>query len=778
MSDETEHIQDALAKLKLLFNINKDLLALTPETPIDNVIGYFNKFENMDERKNLRVIYFDFLRRIEAIEEVKRAKYHFFLGCFRKLRIAYEGIDVINMFKDINDINKDHTFKYDSAYHVIDAEELQENLFRDQKPMHDIFNGLEDELKPAVRLLLGAFTSGDISKTPQEMIECIKRVCEKNNKLEKNKSDKEKFVFNDGKNNSFQEWLNTIVNKRLELYIDKTMLSPLSSYLKGRKILLIEDKYPEHAWDIALPLIFGCSDIEFLFKNPSDAMKNLEDTLKTFDIILLDLYSSENKHKQYTISEPLIDFIELIEKLYEDSNDLVPVALPRIVIFSSEDTGPIARTMLKNRCVSDYFFKITEIEFYKSGYYSAFRNALITALKETVVHVLGEQHVANPHIFNNNWLPQFLPEHRPLILRIMKHFRYYSAMSIVSTMNEYLQCSFKCDNNNKMSLLCSDYYEPDCFWFSYLGRANKSGAAMLPLLSKTKFFKKLKEEIKKQCNNDKVPQFMTYDKLQDELKKLIEKKRVNHRLCIIFVDDVTSSGGQLESYIWKFVNDHLKKKMLKSLWKLICSRFMDKGDNKIEIHVFFIIGTHFKDFEDMLPNNERDGSHLTGTYSVCTNEKHKNRKDVPCDCPETIPVRVHVADYTKNIEEICIENNIPFEEVKNILSQYNLITHTREKEYPCDFEPLGWKGCRSLFATYANAPGNTLPIIWAGDSKQNEWIPLFVRFFNPLLPGDSEQSQLPCKSKNGNGFTDSCTLSDYFKIEDSDRTFDKPPCKA
>ncbi|HLC16599.1 MAG TPA: hypothetical protein VJL89_10280, partial [Thermodesulfovibrionia bacterium] len=102
--------------------------------------------------------------------------------------------------------------------------------------------------------------------------------------------------------------------------------------------------------------------------------------------------------------------------------------------------------------------------------------------------------------------------------------------------------------------------------------------------------------------------------------------------------------------------------------------------------------------------------------------------------------------------------------------------YPREKEYPCDFEPLGWKGCGSLFATYANAPRNTLPIIWADGSNQNKWNPLIVRFFNPLIPGDSEQSQLPCK--NGNKFTAFCTISEYFIKKDSDKTFDEPPCKA
>jgi hypothetical protein len=53
-----------------------------------------------------------------------------------------------------------------------------------------------------------------------------------------------------------------------------------------------------------------------------------------------------------------------------------------------------------------------------------------------------------------------------------------------------------------------------------------------------------------------------------------------------------------------------------------------------------------------------------------------------------------------------------------------------------------------LSATYSNAQGNTLPIVWGTGStwgpdwenaKRPDWIPLHERFFNPFDSGDRSE---------------------------------------
>ncbi len=118
-------------------------------------------------------------------------------------------------------------------------------------------------------------------------------------------------------------------------------------------------------------------------------------------------------------------------------------------------------------------------------------------------------------------------------------------------------------------------------------------------------------------------------------------------------------------------------------------------------------------------------------------EKEGKTKRDKCDCEECIEIKLHIIDYTNSIREVY-ENE---EELEVLLNKYNFITKPRANEYPCDFEPFGWKDNGGLISTYANAPGNTLPIIW-GD---NCWSPLFNRYFNPWHKGEEDEKRLDCK---------------------------------
>ena len=107
------------------------------------------------------------------------------------------------------------------------------------------------------------------------------------------------------------------------------------------------------------------------------------------------------------------------------------------------------------------------------------------------------------------------------------------------------------------------------------------------------------------------------------------------------------------------------------------------------------------------------------------------------------------------------------------LRKYPLITKTRDKEFPCQFEPVGWKQNGGLFVTYMNTPANTLPIIWG----EKDWYPLFQRFYNPWDEGSSKGFKLACK--NENTYKCSCSLSkDIVDVENKAlNSLSKPLCK-
>jgi hypothetical protein len=156
-------------------------------------------------------------------------------------------------------------------------------------------------------------------------------------------------------------------------------------------------------------------------------------------------------------------------------------------------------------------------------------------------------------------------------------------------------------------------------------------------------------------------------------------------------------------------------------------------------------------FEEMIQKYERnnDDTHsINGSFNV----------DVKSE-KLSIPVKIHVAHYTRSIQEIFNDNEEFLKESEETLRKYSVIMELRDEDHPCDFIPWGWKENGGLISTYANAQGNTIPVIWQDYiSKEDlihrenglsikKWKPLFPRYFNPLTPGKKRDKIEPKDEK-------------------------------
>lgn len=664
------------------------------------------------------------------------------------------------------------------------VEEMREFLLRDTAIFHDLIfkklgignnedNRNENDIKirkSAVRLIYGAWLAGDIDKDLPERV-------------------LKEFTGEFLEKNEWIEGLNDKINDLNKIHF--RFKNPLWKYLENRKIALIEDRseIEKEGWDIVLPTIFRSPEqvkpVELVhFKDVNEALDIFKDNkesmeLTDFDLIILDLYSSVNdaKHCQSiqitNMKDPFWQLIEMLDDIRKGHIEKsIPQPMPHIIVFTRDDKGITVRTMFKELNAADYFFKITGAEEHKCGYYSSFRNAVLYALKENVFQVGGMTGIPSRLHFNK-WLRQFDPCDRPLILHLMKHFKYFPAVNIVKLFDIYLSLkkNTKWNNNGTVSILNSSPRKPDRFYISYLGRPNKSGPATLPLLSKTEWIKDLREEIEKRSLK-KIPGFFSYEDLKRKIKDRIKRSALKkYPLCLIFVDDVTGSGGQLENYIKKFIKYLVKNTAKEKLTQL----------QGLEIITFFALGIQENDFEGLINNKGggrigNEAGSIKGTFEVEVNPGF------------FMPISVHVAHYTRSIQEI-FKNN--FMALEKTLKKYSVIMELRDEDYPCDFLPLGWEKNGGLISTYANIPGNTIPVIWQEYKSKNkkdmisrdnglsikEWVPLYPRYFNPLTPAKKRKKEkLKCFIKKmcpiNPGKWDKCFFEKHWEQNE------KPPCKT
>jgi len=609
--------------------------------------------------------------------------------------------------------------------------EILEMLNRNPENFHSID---KDEnfikYKNAIRLMIGSFCSGDIS------VWTLKNTLSKHFKIN---IDEEKF----------QKWIKEIDENFTNLNIKHNYCDKLSEYLKNRKILIIEDRLNDDGWGIVLPVLITGKEIEHgiieegkveygnctfhYIKKVEDTVLKLSDKeILDFDIILLDLHSS-NAHNPVLLpstSTAIGELISRINKVKFDQieHDEVKTSFPQVIIFSVDMSGLSARTMLKHFKAADYYFKTSKDEMHKKVFYSSFKSTIINALKNNVNYItnLGDN---GETIKLDLWLRQFDPVDRPLVLYIMKHFKYFSAMNLVNILNNYLVNNF--DSVIKSQNGFDEGKGEFKTIFSYLQRANKSGAATLTLLNKTDWLKKKSEKGMPKLET------LSYQQILDELvplkyKDLIKRIRLldsKDKLQIIFLDDFTGSGGQAEEYMGKFAK-HIRERLTE--WDSDNKDFhLNEMFSLLDIHLLFITGLNTRELNYEINSDyvfEKRNFNVPGTELF-------------------INYKIHIAQLIKNMELILDDKSFTLYK-DTIEKKYYLITDpVNEYEYPCYFEPAGWKDNYGLTSTYANAQGNTIPIIWGNRKNRGgnlpNWTPLFPRFFNPLSTG-SEKKEPKC----------------------------------
>lgn len=461
------------------------------------------------------------------------------------------------------------------------------------------------------------------------------------------------------------------------------------------------------------------------FDNVEVVVKTKLDDIATYDAIILGV-NGEAADTQLDM------LVKVVQKLYREFNTrLISCPLPQILVFPTAKEHVAALSYALTEPEPPRFLnRLAQIGQGRESI-NEFELTLIRMLKDSVANALG---LPFPRGFDalNNWLSQFRDGDHPLLLRVLRNFRYYPAETQRALLDNYLTFVNKLGDG-----------KPSRKWLTYLGRPNKSAPAVLTLAAKTAWANGLVAK-----NRLAVK---TYDDLVANLAKETKKLTAGETLEIYFVDDVVGSGGQLVSYLEKFLNDRLataKGPGGLERWKLLIGAMLEEGSSvRVRLNAVFIIGVRSDEFEKLFPEGLQPvqvSEEFAGTRPMAGDLRIKVRESKGRKELGEIKVRVHVIDYTRSIFELCDNEDLPRHKLESLLNRYVGITRARQKEHWLQFEPFGWKEGGALVSTHLNCPGNTLPIIWGEGRRRTgvTWRPLFPRYFNPWDDGSKNAASI------------------------------------
>ena len=578
---------------------------------------------------------------------------------------------------------------------------------------------------PAARLVLAAAAGGDLS--PEETRELLLQI-----------GDPASFKAIAPE---LEAWLVEV--EAVNSGIESAQANQLRDYLRGHRVLLVEDRYEEEHWDLLLPTLLGgrvvdafeqsgpASEAQILVvSNSRAALEAVALPALAPDLVLLDLYSSRTPDPHLAISRLTMsdDTRKLIERLREKrrSGGGVPETDAAIIVLSGDLGGYTVRSMLREFGADDYVFKRVGWGAQKPSFYSTFRNAIVGSLMRQVVRVLAlpdESSAGHARVPFVVWLRQFLPAHRPQVLAMMRHFRYYSASAIVKVFDRALDAEVDFSGKRVRVLECPER-PPEDIVFSYLGFPNKSGVATLHLVAKSKLFERLRSLM------GSMPRTLTYEEMIELVRNRLRGRDKPSPLTVILVDDVIGSGGQTADYLGKYVVprvENLGRPVESGANDSMTIEPLEAGGAPVDIRLLFAVGWPNKEMNHRLEHPEDQGEGLRRGMI-----RAMRGSGAPYETWRFVAFIADWLDTKGHIRDIGA--------VQDLLAHYSGVADCRVggKDEPEDFEPLGWKECAGLLATYANVPGNVPPVVWGSG---NGWKPLFPRFFNQFVPRSHARSE-------------------------------------
>lgn len=510
----------------------------------------------------------------------------------------------------------------------------------------------------------------------------------------------------------------------------------LPEYVRGRRIQLIGASLLTSGWQKMLSTILGTG---VLHTSTSPANGLLQRPLH--DIVLLGLDDVDVDSEERRIARALVT--HLAELYAESAATAVRQPLPQLVIFPTGDQRLHRQALAGHVRESHHFVKVVDEDPLTDDVLRCLEQAIIAALEDRVCHSIG-LHFPEGLVRLRKWLENFLPVDRPTALALAERLRFYSVDAMVRLLDNYLQTTSAAgQEQGRIPIPGGERFAPGTYVFSNLGRPFKSASAVLPLVGRSRWVSSFGDDLQLGYlpPRHRRPAVRVYESLAARVFAQVAGHPDGEVLNVVLVDDVIGSGGQVTNYLSRFLGRELRdtidrcmaEESTEAVWQHTLRR-LSGGWSNVRLHALFLIGIENEAFESLFevplqPVRTGDDSQRA-VHGVV-------RIDVATGAGViSVPVSVHVADYTKPVTALCSEGILDRDFVERLLArrEYSGIVKVRAKEHCFQFEPCGWKDAGGMVATYANCPANTLPIFWA-DGGERPWYPLFKRFFSPWDDG-------------------------------------------
>lgn len=527
----------------------------------------------------------------------------------------------------------------------------------------------------------------------------------------------------------------------------------LADYLRRGRVLLLGQELARGTWRASLawqlgghPLeaLIDCdkrtwiNDVEIVHRSTAYPVLESDASLVDYDLIICGGTAPELTSADLGYS--MRELVEKLDALHQKTRSgLAEGPIPYVLLVST-DGETLAATSLDEWHALEHV--VVVIRDSSLALPLSFSRLALRALERSVAGILG---LAFPdgHQRLRMWLNQFSDKERPVLLRLLRYFRYYAAEHLRHLAGEFLvsQTPKRGIPSGRVPVLDVGSAVPENIWLTYLGWPNKSAPMILPIVAKSRWMAALEER----------PLAKSYEEtIRDFLPALVGLDE-GDELHILTVDDVLGSGGQLHSYLDRFVNLDLRRAAYKfageqyqeKTWRNVARAFGYGGVRpKVYLHALFLIGienSHIEKLcEEGLALDELAEVALARTGARPRRGTVTIQLEVDAEERHPIAVNLRIADYSRSLWSLVEGGLVDEAAIRALLNGNNrfYITKPRTKEHPLQFEPFGWKDTGGLVSTFINCPGNTLPILWGDrDDLERVWSPLYRRYFNVWSDG-------------------------------------------